>query len=379
MAIRVAVVLTARPSWAKLEPVCRALKARPDVDLQIIACASALLERYGRAVDVVRAQGYDVAAEVWSTYEGSNLITSAKETGALVSGLVDALSRLRPDSVLLCADRHEILGAATATRFLHLPLVHLQGGERSGSIDDSVRDSVTQLADVHCVCTPHAAYRVYGLTGAWAAIHVTGCPSIDLAHQALQEPPIDPFAELPGTGPVIDTQHPFLVVLQHPVTTEADQAGAQMTATLEAISQSNLPSVLLWPGQDAGADDSSRAIRAFRHQRPDYPLLTIKNLPPTRFLRLLSQAACLVGNSSAGIRESSFLGTPVVDIGTRQWGRQRASNVTHVGHDPAQIGPAIQAQIALGRYPSSDLYGTGDAGERIADVICQQEARCRVS
>src|SRR5688572_4587821 len=112
--VKVAVILTARPSWAKLEPVCRALRARPDVELQIIACASALLERYGKVVEVVQNQGYAIAAEVYSVYEGETLLTSAKETGGLTSALGDALSRLRPDAAVVCADRHEVLGAAIA-------------------------------------------------------------------------------------------------------------------------------------------------------------------------------------------------------------------------------------------------------------------------
>ena len=181
--MRVAVILTARPSWAKLEPVCRALRARPDVDLQIIACASALLERYGRVVDVVTAQGYEVAAECWSVYEGATLLTSAKETGALVSELASTLSHLRVERVVVCADRHEVLAGATAAANLHLPLVHLQGGERSGSIDDRIRNAVTQLANVHCVSTRRAQLRVWGMTGS-EQVHWTGCPSIDIAKEA---------------------------------------------------------------------------------------------------------------------------------------------------------------------------------------------------
>lgn len=367
--MKVAVVLTARPSWAKLEPVCRALAKRPGVELQIIACASALLERYGRVVDVVRAQGYAIAAEVWSTYEGSNLVTSAKETGALLVELSAVLSRVRSDLVCVCADRHEVLAAAQAARYLHVSLAHMQGGERSGSVDDRVRDSITALADVHCVSTEQAKYRVYALTGDWSAIHLTGCPSIDLAREAAADPPVT-LDEAQGTGAALDLAAPFLLVLQHPVTDEADQAEAQMRTTLEAVSRVSLPTLLLWPGQDAGSDAMAKAVRAFRHERPDYPLLTIKNLPPRRFLKLLQQAAVLIGNSSAGIREGSYLGVPVVNVGTRQLGRERARNVIDVPHDAVAILSAIKQQHGR-RYRPSDLYGTGDAGERIAEVLCK--------
>lgn len=375
--LRVAVILTARPSWAKLEPVCRALAQRPDVELQIVACASALLERYGRVVDVVR-QNYDVAAEVWSTYEGANLITSAKETGALLSELAGVLRRLSPDAAVACADRHEVLGAAQAVSYLHCPLVHLQGGERTGSIDDKVRDSITQLADVHCVATERAKYRVYGLTGHWDGIVNTGCPSIDLA-KAARDDALVTFEELGGSGPRLDLAYPFLVVLQHPVTSEADQSGDQMQATLEAVGAVNAPRIVFWPGEDAGQEAMAKAIRVWKDDRPDLAIHTVRSLPPARFLKLLTQASVLVGNSSAGIREASYLGVPVVNIGSRQYGRERAGNVRDVGYESEAIWAATCDQVAHGPYPSSTLYGSGNAGEKIAEVIIGIESRQRTT
>lgn len=365
--MRVAVILTARPSWAKLQTVVAALVAR-GVDVQLIACASALLERYGAVVNVVRREFPDVPIEeVWSTYEGATLLTSAKETGALLTELSSVLSRLRADACVVCADRHEVLAAAQAAAYLHLPVVHLQGGERSGSIDDRVRDAITQLADVHCVATKRAMMRVYGLTGDEKAIRLTGCPSIDLAKQAMDDPPVT-AEELGGAGAAIDLSQPFVVVLQHPVTSEAAEAGLQMETVLTACRGWRV--VVFWPGEDAGADAASKVIRTYQED-----MHTVRNLPPRRFLRLLTQAACLVGNSSAGIRECSYLGVPVVNVGTRQSGRECGPNVVDVlnglGED---ITKAIARQMAHGRYPSSKLYGSGDAGEKIAEVIVGKAA-----
>jgi UDP-hydrolysing UDP-N-acetyl-D-glucosamine 2-epimerase len=361
---KVCVVVTARPSWAKLQTICEALRAMPDVDLQIVACASALLERYGRVVDVIKAQGFAVAAEVWSVYEGETTLTSAKGTGALLADLGATLQRLRPEVVLLCADRHEVLGAAQAASYMHVCLAHVQGGERSGSIDDKVRDSITALADLHFPCTENAALRVYSLTGS-AHIYNTGCSSIDLAKRALLEPPVT-ADELGGAGAPIDLSQPFLVVLQHGVTSEADQAHAQMWETLHALAGTATPAIVMWPGQDAGAAGISKAIRE-NQARIGYH--TLRSLPPARFLRLLSQASVLVGNSSAGIRECSYLGTPVVNVGTRQWGRERGPNVIDVDHDAVSITDAIKHQVTHGRYPSSGLYGDGNSGQRIAEVL----------
>jgi UDP-hydrolysing UDP-N-acetyl-D-glucosamine 2-epimerase len=362
--MKVCVVVTARPSWAKLLTLCEALRARPDVELQIVACASALLERYGRVVDVIQAQGFSIAAEVYSVYEGENLLTSAAETGALLCGIAPVLRRLQPSCCVVCADRHEVLGVAQAASYQHLAVVHVQGGERTGSIDDRVRDSITHLSTYHFTCTELAKYRVYGLTGAADRIWNMGCGSIDLAKRALEEPPVT-GDEIGGTGPWLDTSQPFLLVLQHPDTRSADAAGAQMRTTLEAL-PAHVPALVLWPGQDAGSNAMSKAIR---EHALVHPIHTLRNLPPMRFLKLLTQCAVIVGNSSASVREAAYVGTPAVVIGTRQWGRERGSNVIDVPHDVLKIRQAIERQIAHGRYPSSALYGSGNAGERIAEVL----------
>jgi UDP-hydrolysing UDP-N-acetyl-D-glucosamine 2-epimerase len=367
--MRIAVIVTARPSWAKLQPVCEALRDTLDADMQIIACASALLERYGKVVDVIEAQGFSIAERVYSVYEGENLETSAKESGALATALASVLRSVRPGCVVVCADRHEVLAAALAAAYLHIPLVHLQGGEQTGSIDDKVRDAITALADYHFTATEQAKYRVYSLTGALDRIWHVGCPSIDMAVRALSEPPVT-GAELGGAGPAVALDQPFLLVLQHPDTRWADQAEREMRETLFACYQFSrtIPTVVFWPGQDAGAAGISKAIR---REQPGH-LHTVRNLPPNRFLRLLTQCAVLIGNSSAGIREASYLGVPVVNVGLRQHGRERGPNVIDV---PAADWPAIQAaivqQLAHGRYPSVGLYGRGDAGRRIAEVLTQ--------
>jgi UDP-hydrolysing UDP-N-acetyl-D-glucosamine 2-epimerase len=371
---RVLVILTARPSWAKLEPVCRALKARPDVELQILTCASALVERYGHVEKILEHQGYTVTDRVYSTLEADTGESAASETGHLVIGLAAAVRRLRPDVALVCADRHEVLGAAQAVAYQHIRLAHLQGGERSGSIDDKIRDSITALADDHFPATELAAFRVYSLTGRSERIHRTGCPSIDTARSAAGAEPVTSL-ELGGSGSDIDLGQPFLVVLQHPDTRTAGDAEAEMTETLAGCAQVVLPRIVFWPGQDAGMAGISKAIRTWKDRHPGQIWRTVRNLPPERFLKLLTQAAVLVGNSSAGIRESSYLGVPVVNVGHRQHGRERARNVLDVPCERERIHIAIREQLSHGRYPSSTLYGAGDAGVKIAEVLAHVSPR----
>jgi UDP-hydrolysing UDP-N-acetyl-D-glucosamine 2-epimerase len=360
--MRVAIVLTARPSYAKLQPVIRALLAR-QVDVQLIACASALLERYGAVVAVVRQDFPTLPiTECWTTLEGSSLLTSAKETGGLLVDLSGVLDRLKPDAVVVCADRHEVLAAAQAAAYLNLPLVHLQGGEQTGSIDDKVRDSITHLADWHLVATARARHRVYGLTGDWERIMTIGCPSIDLACEAQTQPPVT-VEELHGVGACVDLTDRFAIVLQHPVTSDP-HGPERLDQTILSVTAAGFPVLAFWPGQDAGAEAMSKTLRSWGKR-----VRAVRNLPPARFLRLLTQASVLVGNSSAGIRECSYLGVAVVNIGDRQQGRERAANVVDVPHENTAILDAVVRQATMGRYPSSRLYGRGDAGLRAAEVI----------
>lgn len=357
---RVTAIITARPSYSRVRSALLACQAR-GMTVSVVACASALLERYGRVVDQIRRDGFPVE-EVWSTLEGATLSTSARETGVLLTALAAVLHRTQPDLVLVIADRHEVLGAAQAAAYQHLPVVHLQGGERTGSIDDKVRDSITHLADYHLVSTERAKARVYGLTGDLERIWVTGCPSIDVAREALEQPPVT-WEELGGVGLTFPLDQPFVVLLQHPVTSEPEGA-AQLRMTLQAIQQGGWPCLALWPGQDAGSEGMAKVLRVAQPW-----LHTVRNVPPTRFLRLLTQAGCLVGNSSVGIRECSYLGVPVVNIGTRQHCRERGPNVLDVPQDVGAIGWGIVQQIRHGRSPQSLLYGDGHSGDRIAEVI----------
>jgi UDP-hydrolysing UDP-N-acetyl-D-glucosamine 2-epimerase len=358
---KVCVVVTARPSYSRVRSLLAALAARPDIELQIVVGCSALLERYGDVSRVMEADGFHIAERVWSVLEGENLLTGARETGIALMDFASCFDRLRPDLVVVNADRREVLAAAIAARYQEISVLHLQAGERTGSVDDAVRDAISHMATYFCVSTEMARYRVYGLTGDMTRVFVTGCPSLDVARDARDEPPVT-VEELGGAGAAIDLSRPFICVLQHTTTDRASAGYDEMMQTLEALT---LPAVVFWPGEEPGSAGISKAIRRYQGR-----VHTVRNLPPTRFLRLLMQSAALVGNSSCGIRECSYLGVPVVNVGTRQHGRERAANVVDVPHHARLIADAIEAQAAHGPYPSAGLYGRGDAGQQIAEVLC---------
>jgi UDP-hydrolysing UDP-N-acetyl-D-glucosamine 2-epimerase len=202
-------------------------------------------------------------------------------------------------------------------------------------------------------------------------IFVTGCPSIDLAAELMDDPGLNfnPFDKYGGVGDLHELRNGYLVVMQHPVTTEHELARKHIWETLEAVHKINMPTLWFWPNVDAGSDGTSNGLRSFREMYRPENINFFKNMAPSDFLRLLYSSKCLIGNSSVGIRECSYLGVPVVNIGTRQEGRERADNVTDVGYCRQEIYAAIQRQIGNGRYNKDSLYGDGKAGNRIAGLL----------
>lgn len=368
---KVCVVITARPSYSRIKTALRAIKNNPDLELQIVIAASALLDRYGTAVNVIENDGFDIAARVYMVLEGENLTSMAKTTGLGMLELATVFDNLRPDVVVTIADRYETLATAVAASYMNIPVAHVQGGEVTGSIDEKVRHAVTKLSDLHFVSTRYAARRVQRMGEEKERIFVTGCPSIDLAAEVLKNPKLDfnPFEKYGGVGDLHELLNGYLVVMQHPVTTEYKLARQQAVETLEAIHQINMPTLWFWSNVDAGSDGTSNAIRTFRETVKPKNMHFFKNMTPTDFLRLLYNSKCLVGNSSVGIRECSYLGVPVVNIGTRQTGRERGRNVIDVGHDLEEIKDATLRQIKHGRYDPDNLYGDGRAGEKIAQLL----------
>ena len=365
----ISILVTARASWAKLSPVVREL-VKLQANIEIVACASAVLEKFGRVSRFSRQEFPQIPlTELYTVMEGTRPVTIAKDSGILLQSLADHYAQVNPALVLICADRYETHAAIMAACYQGIPVAHLQGGERTGTLDDVVRNANTVLSTWHFPATSLSALRVNALTGgAWDHIFMHGCPSIDVALESLAEPPVG-SAELSGSGADISPHYRFAFVLQHPDICEWTDAFEQMTTTLKACRNARIPIILQWPNTDTGSDLTSKAIRVFRDRHPEVSLKTIPNFPPHRFLRLLSQASVLVGNSSAFIREASYLGVPAVNIGDRQHGREYAANVTHCGYDCTQIENAIVAQLTQKHYPRSLLYGDGHAGPRIAQQL----------
>jgi len=372
---KICVVVTARPSYSRIKTVLTAIQNHPKLELQLVIAGSALLDRYGNAVDFIEKDGFPIAAKVFMVLEGENPTTMAKTTGLGVMELTNVLYNLKPDAVITIADRFETIATSIAAAYQNIPLVHIQGGEVTGSIDEKVRHANTKLADLHLVSSEDARERVIKLGENPACVINTGCPSIDLAREITEDPELDfdPIKKYGGVGVKLNWKSGYIVVMQHPVTTEYTESKAHIQETLNAVNQLNYPAFWFWPNVDAGSDGTSNRIRAFRELEQPQNMHFFKNMEPLDFLRLLKNAKALVGNSSAGIRECSYLGTPVINIGNRQHRRMRAENVTDVNHDQKEIYQAVKSAISADHFKSSGIYGNGNSGVKIANLLAEVE------
>jgi UDP-hydrolysing UDP-N-acetyl-D-glucosamine 2-epimerase len=366
---KICVVVASRANYARIKTVLAAVQEHDDLELQVVAGASTLLERFGNSVNVMADDGFAPDAAVRFIIEGENPTTMAKSTGLALLELPTVFEMLKPDVVVTVADRFETIATAIAAAYMNITVAHTQGGDVSGSIDESVRHAVTKLAHLHFPATELSARRVIAMGEDPETVFNLGCPSIDIVASTDLGVPQDVLGQFGGTGATIDPDRPFVLVMQHPVTTEYGQGLEQIQETLEAVAAVGMQALVFWPNVDAGSEHLSKGMRLFREAGSAGGFHFFRNLPPEVFVKLMAHCACMVGNSSAALREGAFLGTPAVSIGTRQLGRESGRNVVFVDYDKHAIADAIRQQVEHGRYECDTLFGDGTAGRQIADVL----------
>lgn len=370
---KVCVVVGSRANYSSIKAVMRAVEAHSGLELQLVAGASALLDRYGSVIEVMERDGFVPVAKVFMLVEGETPVTMAKSTGLGLLELPTLFDALQPDVVLTVGDRFETMATTLAATYMNIPLAHTMGGEVSGNIDDNIRHAVTKFANIHFPACEDARERIIRLGEDPATVHNVGCPRMDLVAELLDaNPSVDAELFAEGVGAVFSTDDDFLIISQHPVTDEYGDGEAQISETLYAVLGTRLPALVLWPNSDAGSEDVARGIRKFRERHPDAPFHYVKNLPPEIYLPLMAKTRCLIGNSSSGIREGAFIGTPAVNVGTRQTSRQRGTNVVDTGYERGAITHALIDRIGRGRLPSEPIYGDGAAGPRIAHLLATE-------
>lgn len=374
---RICFVVNNRANYARIKTTIREARKRNDLDVRIVVGASGLLYRFGNVSEIIERDGFRIEEKIYTVVEGDEPVTMVKTTALSLLSLSDIFQRLKPDVVVTVADRYETIATAIASTYMNIPLAHTQGGEITGSIDDSVRNAISKLAHIHFPATEQSARNLVSMGEDINEIFWVGCPSIDLAHEAPVESIHEVMSKYSGVGAKLNFQEPFILVSQHPDTLEHYLARQQITETLEAIYSLDMQAIWLWPNVDSGSDSISKRLREFREERPNSKIRFYRNFQPDDYVNLLRSASCIVGNSSSGIRESSFLGRPSVNIGDRQAGREKPVSVKDVPYERSSIANAIRLQIEAASYIPDATYGNGDAGFRMAEILATHEIPIR--
>lgn len=374
---KVCVVITARPSYSRIKTAMLAMKNTANIELNVILAASSIIEKYGNIEKEVIADGFKITAKVFNLVDGENGDTSAITTGLGIIELASVFSTIEPDYVVSIADRYETMATAIAAAYMNIPLIHIQGGEVTGNIDEKVRHAITKLADVHLVANEDSKNRVLKMGESPERVFITGCPSIDIAKSVKENYHnlrFDPPLKYGGVGKVNDTRDNYVVVMYHPVTTSTSTLRQEINLLLETVDTFGVQIYWFWPNADRGSNIVSKCIRCYREEGKNKNILFFKNMEPEDFLSLLIGAQCIIGNSSVGIRECSFLGVPAINIGNRQNRRVRGQNVIDIEHVEEQVLKTAYYKSLVMERKTEHIYGDGNAGSRIAQIIADLES-----
>lgn len=362
-----------RSEYDIMSSVFRAIDDHPDLELSLVVTGAHLSDAYGRTVDEIRADGFTIADEIESLISGDEDSSRVKGLAIQLQGLVQTVARVRPDILLVLGDREESMTTALVGAYMNIPVAHIAGGDRVvGNVDDQVRHAVSKLAHIHFTTNEESSERLLRMGEQPFRVITAGNPGLD---RLLAVPSLSAAELGERLGIELTEDEPLIVVIQHVISTEIDDAYRQMRTTLEAVADLGMTTILSYPNSDAGSQQLIRAIREFEH----LPHLHIrKNVPRLEFVNAMRRASCLLGNSSAGILEAPLLKLPVINVGNRQKGRLHAENVAFIPHDKDQIVEAVKRAVFDEDYrrtvaDCTNPYGDGRSSERIADVLATVE------
>lgn len=365
---KICFIITSGIHYSRSKLILDELRKRKDVELQIVVAASAILPTYSDVLTLLKKDGFPCNAKITMVLEGGSPVAMAKTTGIGITEFATVFENLSPDIVVVRGDRYEVLAPAVAAAYLNITIAHIEGGDVTGNIDESVRHAITKLSHIHFTTNSDSKKRVVRMGENPKYVFDVGGPEIEFIarnhHKASSK-----LINYIGVGDMIDINKPYIIVMQHPVTSEQGKNREHIEETLYGVSDLKVPVIWFWPNVDAGTDEVSKGIRMFREKHNPLHMRFIKHMPPEEFIGLLKRAACLVGNSSSGIKECSFLGTPVVNIGSRQNRRMRGHNVVDVSYDRDEIKRVTQKQIKHGPYKSSHIYYKKNTSKKISQIL----------
>lgn len=349
-----------RADFGLMQSTLRLIDQTPALKLSIIVTGMHLLAEYGLTVRDIESTGLNIEAKIEVEAQSSGS-TMGRNIGRMVTALTDILAAAKPDLILLLGDRGEMLAGAIAAIHLNIPIFHIHGGERSGTVDEPVRHAISKLSHIHCVATAEARDRLIRMGESPDHIHVVGAPGLDGLTDLSS---ISRTTLLQSIG--LDQKRPFALLVYHPVLQEADAAGKTLEAIFSAMASHDLQIVALKPNSDAGSDQIRQVLAL---HADDKNIRVITHFPREQFISWMAAADIMIGNSSAGIIEAASFGTPVINIGSRQNLRERNANTIDVPTDAAAIDTAISAALKSGRTTRQNVYGDGESGRRILQLL----------
>ena len=366
MTRKIAVVTGTRAEYGIYFPILTAIQKSSKLDLLLIVTGMHLSEKFGYTVDEIEKDGFTIDAKIPLGLSDDSGASMARDVGMCILGLTEAFEKIKPDILLVLGDRGEMLATAIAGIYMNIPVAHLHGGEVSGTVDESVRHAITKLSHIHFPATEESAERIRKLGEDGFRIHVVGAPALDtiLSETFVTKEEIGKRFDL-------DINKPIVLVVQHPVTTEFDDVERHIRETMDAVVELCEQTVVIYPNADAGGRKIIEIIEQYR----DYEFIRIfKNLRHMDYLSLMRSANVMVGNSSSGIIEAPSFSLPVVNIGTRQTGRQRGQNIVNVDYDKDKIIKAIKIGLYDKEFKCKaskciSPYGNGHAGTKVAEIL----------
>jgi len=352
-------ITATRAEYGLMSSTLKAIDNHPKLELELVVTGTHLSGKFGLTIEEILKDNFKIH-EVKIPEVKDNL-TMAKSFGEAVIRLSEAIREINPCIVLIEADRYEGLAGAVAGAFLNIPVAHVSGGDVSGSIDESIRHSITKFAHLHFPGTEKSAQRIIKMGEKEKYVFMVGTPGLEDIEKDSKE-----IAEKFN----LNLEKPIILVLQHPVTTESDKAGTQMAETMAAVSKLKEQAIVIYPNNDPGSEEMIKEIEKYR----DDNLKIYKNISRHNFLALMKAATVMVGNSSAGIVEAPKFNLPVVNIGSRQENRERAGNIYDVEHNGQKIYSTVKEIISRGEKPKIESPYSGDeTPNKIANILAEIE------
>ena len=369
---KICFTVLSRANYGSIRKLMSEVMIDKKLTMQLVVGASALTDEQGKCVDLINKDGFKINYRADMNIKADQPSNMAQTVGIGLLKLPEIYSKLKPDVIFVVGDRYEIMSAVISASYMNIPIAHTMGGEITGTIDESVRHAVSKFSHLHFVSNKDSYDRIVKLGEKKHYVFNVGCPRIDLVKDIIKQKlkkKSEIYVNKHGVGDNIDFENKFIIVSQHPVTTEYSETISHITETLKAIEKINIQAIFLWPNTDAGSEQISKQIRIWRERKKMKKIRFLRNIPSDYYITLMKNASCIVGNSSSAIREGSYIGIPAINIGTRQNKRLRGKNVIDVRNNSAQIINAIKKQIKVGKYKSQNIYGNGTASKKIVKIL----------